>query len=376
MKATIDAAVAELAAAVDETPRAYFPRVTQLDAGLLDDELLHILRAQSGAMLNRVVPNLLQRLMPEVEAALRLAIFAFTVAAERPTPGQRLLGLRFQDARSARRAAPSRAQKGGFAAAIIAQCAFARLRRHMLSNGWDDRAPAGVALSGAVPRASSPAPSTTASSAAAATAAVATHVAAKTPWRVRVWVAVRRVRVAWGIASFINFIALLTGRGGGYGTLVQRMLRVRAARDLRKDAIEPSFQMLNQQLLWSSVGALMLEVSPFVPWGALSAAGRGGARAVRAAWRGARRLVGYDAPRMGESASAEGARSAAAASALGCAACHSAAPCMPYRAQCGHVYCYVCMAQLCARGATCAECKEPLITSTRLGLSRTGAATA
>jgi peroxin-2 len=367
-RADIDAAAAELAAAVDGTPRPFFPRATQLDAGLLDDELLHILRVQCGAMLNRVAPNLLQRLMPEVEAALRLAIFAFTVAAERPTPGQRLLGLRFHDARSARRAAPSRAQKCGFAAAIIAQWALARLRRHMLSNGWDDRAPAGVASSDAALAAASASEATTAAAAPPAAGEM-------TPWQVRVWVAVRRVRVAWGAASFVNFIALLSGRGGGYGTLVQRMLRVRVARDLRNDAVEPSFQMLNQQLVWRSVGALMLEVAPLVPWGALSAAGRGGARAARAAWNGARRIAGYDAASAEESASAEGARSAAA-SAEGCAACDSAAPCMPYRAQCGHVYCYVCIAQLRARGATCAECKEPLVTSTRLGLSHSGAATA
>jgi len=370
--ASID--VERAASSSSRPPRDYFPRATQLDSNLLDGELLNILRLQCGQVLDRVAPSLLQRLAPEVEAALRLAIFAFTVAVERPTPGQRLLGLCFRDARTRARTAPTLPQKCGFAAAIVAEWGFARLRRHMLTSGWGDRAAAAAAAAVAVEEVNGGGGAAAVGDAAAGDA----DRAAVAAWQIRVWVAVRRARLLWSVASFLNFIALLSGRGGGYGTLVQRLLRVRIVRDLRKDAVEPSFQMLNQQLVWSSVGSLMIQIAPLVPWSAARGAARGAGRAVRAGWRWARRTVGYGAAADAaatEEGGGDGDGASAPALALGggCVVCGSAAPCMPYRAGCGHCFCYVCIQQQLragGAGAACPTCRSPLTTSCRLEVKK------
>ncbi|KAG5185674.1 hypothetical protein JKP88DRAFT_262634 [Tribonema minus] len=69
-------------------------RVNQLDAGVLDGELMELLKMQLARVFSMCSQGFSERYKPEVEAGLRLLLWGYTVMAQVPTPGMRLQNLR------------------------------------------------------------------------------------------------------------------------------------------------------------------------------------------------------------------------------------------------------------------------------------------
>lgn len=74
---------------------SYIPRVTQLDAGHLDDQLVELIKQQILDATRFLEPGLLQRLLPELELILRSWIFKYSVYDKKTTFGQQMLSLRY-----------------------------------------------------------------------------------------------------------------------------------------------------------------------------------------------------------------------------------------------------------------------------------------
>ncbi|XP_073951603.1 peroxisomal biogenesis factor 2 [Choristoneura fumiferana] len=76
-------------------PISYIPRVTQLDAGQLDDQLEELLKQQLFNATKYFEPGILQPVLPELELLLRTWIFKYSVYDKKLTFGQQMLSLKY-----------------------------------------------------------------------------------------------------------------------------------------------------------------------------------------------------------------------------------------------------------------------------------------
>nr|XP_006822978.1 PREDICTED: peroxisome biogenesis factor 2-like [Saccoglossus kowalevskii] len=72
-------------------------RVSQLDASELDNELLQILKNQFTSAFQYFKPGVLATIEPELNAALRLLVWRFSVYASSATLGQQILNIKYKD---------------------------------------------------------------------------------------------------------------------------------------------------------------------------------------------------------------------------------------------------------------------------------------
>ncbi|XP_061710112.1 peroxisome biogenesis factor 2-like isoform X1 [Cydia pomonella] len=74
---------------------SYIPRVTQLDAGQLDEQLEELLKQQLFNATKYLEPGILQPILPELELILRTWIFKYSVYDNKCTFGQKMLSLKY-----------------------------------------------------------------------------------------------------------------------------------------------------------------------------------------------------------------------------------------------------------------------------------------
>ncbi|XP_047985842.1 peroxisome biogenesis factor 2 [Leguminivora glycinivorella] len=74
---------------------SYIPRVTQLDAGQLDEQLEELLKQQLFNATKFLEPGILQPILPELELLLRTWIFKYSVYDYKCTFGQKMLSLKY-----------------------------------------------------------------------------------------------------------------------------------------------------------------------------------------------------------------------------------------------------------------------------------------
>ncbi|KAM4058593.1 pex2/pex12 domain-containing protein [Hirsutella rhossiliensis] len=204
-------------------------RVAQVDAELLDDELVELLRGQVADALKYFGGgHLHDDWSAETLLALRAVLFKLTVWDHDATYGAALQNLRYTDARTDGPVlvAPSRLQKSLYGlVTVVGKYAWTRWEDWLLDqdDGHD--------------RPSSP--------------------------RIRFlsrWTG--RLSTAHSAAALVSFLVfLLRGR---YRTLLDRVLRMRLAPPTSHVSREVSFEYLNRQLVWHALTEFLLFVLPLI----------------------------------------------------------------------------------------------------------------
>lgn len=203
-------------------------RVGQVDAELLDEELLNLLSGQIGEGLRLLGAHLKDEWGAEIGAALRAILWKLSIWDQGASYGASLQGLEYVDARkstSTIRAPPTRWQKLAYGLITVGgRYAWTRWedRLSSLENGYDEPSPLTRTLSRLTTLASS------------------TH----------------------NIAAFLSFAVFLYN--GRYRTITDRLLRLRLVASSSQTSREVSFEYLNRQLVWHAFTEFLLFLLPLV----------------------------------------------------------------------------------------------------------------
>ncbi len=202
-------------------------RVGQVDAELLDEELLELLKGQVSEGLKYFGSHLQDEWAPEILLALRAVLFKLTVWDHDATYGAALQNLKFTDARQDTPvlASPSRWQKGLYGlCTVVGRYGWTKWENWLVdnNNGYDQPGPILRKLS-------------------------------------RFSDMVSTVHSTAAFASFLVFLV-----NGRYRTLLDRILRLRLAPPTSQVSREVSFEYLNRQLVWHAFTEFLLFVLPLV----------------------------------------------------------------------------------------------------------------
>jgi peroxin-2 len=318
-------------------------RVGQVDAELLDEELLELLRGQVGDALKYIAGgHLKDDWSAEISLALRAALFKLTVWDNDATYGAALQNLKYTDARNDGPvlAPPSKVQKSLHGLiTVFGNYAWAKWEDWLVErdDGFDQPSPRIQRLS-------------------------------------RLTSALSTAHSVAACASFLIF--LLHGR---YRTLLDRVLKMRLAPPTSQVSREVSFEYLNRQLVWHAFTEFLLFVLPLVGinrW----------RRWLSKTWRKTKGIIQTGSQSEGNGPAGEYAflpermcaicyqdqntasteneiMAAAVSSGVGGSAQTDVTN--PYEAMpCGCVYCFVCLATRLEREEgeawTCLRCGEPV----------------
>ncbi|KAL8646196.1 MAG: hypothetical protein Q9226_006971 [Calogaya cf. arnoldii] len=217
-------------------------RVGQVDAELLDEELLELLKSQVGEALKYFGSHLQDEWSSEVLLALRAVLFKLSIWDHNASYGAALQNLQYTDARQAGPlpSTPTRWQKAMYGALSVGG-----------RYGWDkwnvwlaDREgnyeQVGIKCSYAeLANPSKPSSSIQTLSRISST-----------------------ISTAHSVAAFSSFIVFLIN--GRYRTLLDRILRLRLASPANHLSRQVSFEYLNRQLVWHAFTEFLLFLLPLV----------------------------------------------------------------------------------------------------------------
>lgn len=83
--------------AAPDAPEQYVPRVSQLDAMLLDSEVYSLIKSQLLKSVKYFGHGFVARLEPEIDTLLKYIVLKYTVQKARKSVGQQLLQIKYQD---------------------------------------------------------------------------------------------------------------------------------------------------------------------------------------------------------------------------------------------------------------------------------------
>ncbi|KFA63885.1 hypothetical protein S40285_06803 [Stachybotrys chlorohalonatus IBT 40285] len=203
-------------------------RVGQIDAELLDQEMLELLRGQVNDALKYFSGgHLADDWLPEISLALRAILFKLTVWDHDATYGAALQNLRYSDARTRGPVLvpPSKWQKSLHGlVSVFGDYAWTKWEAWLLEDGDDyDQ------------------PNTRRRLLSRATSALST---------------------AYSAAACASFLAFLLH--GRYRTLLDRALRMRLAAPTSQVSRDVSFEYLNRQLVWHAMTEFLLFMLPLL----------------------------------------------------------------------------------------------------------------
>lgn len=316
-------------------------RVGQVDAELLDEELLGLLKSQVGDGLKYLGSHIVDDWGVEISSLLRAVLWKLSIWDRSASYGASLQGLRYVDAR--RDTTPSRWQKAGHGIFTVAgHYGWQKWESWLSRNEEHDR------------------PSTTMQ-----------RMGALTKW----------LGTIHESASLLSFLVFLYN--GRYRTLSDRLLRLRLAPTPGDTTRQVSFEFLNRQLVWHAFTEFLLFVLPLVGVSRWK-------RILGRIWNQVKRTLSrqktaedeHDVMPNGElgflpertcaicykDQSASGTSSGSDAG--GVVGSAQTDVTNPYEAEpCGCVYCFVCVTQVveAAEGHdwTCLRCGEPTVTACR-----------
>lgn len=200
----------------------------QVDAELLDEELLELLKGQVGEGLKYLGSHLTDTYTPEILLVLRAIVFKLSIWDHSASYGALLQGLRYTDARSSlpSRPPPKPWQKAVYGALTVGgRYAWTKWETHLLTASED-------------------------------------YTSAPSP-RLRLANRVTELlNSAHDIASMASFLVFLTN--GRYRTLLDRLLRLRLTPTSHAASREVSFEYLNRQLVWHAFTEFLLFLLPLV----------------------------------------------------------------------------------------------------------------
>nr|POE99450.1 peroxisomal biogenesis factor 2 [Quercus suber] len=200
-------------------------RVGQVDAELLDEELLSLLQTQAADGLKLFGPHLKEEWGAEIGASLRLILWKLSIWDHGASYGASLQGLKYVDARGSAEDAVTAWQKAMYGLFTVGgRYAWNKWEEKLssLENGYDEP-------SSFVQRASR-----------LTTTANTTHT----------------------VAAFASFLIFLYN--GRYRTLTDRILRLRLVPSTNQTSREVSFEYLNRQLVWHAFTEFLLFLLPLV----------------------------------------------------------------------------------------------------------------
>jgi peroxin-2 len=199
-------------------------RVGQVDAELLDDELLGLLKGQVGEALKHFGSHITDNWGAEILLGLRLVLFKLSIWDQNASYGAHLQGLRYTDART--HAPPTQWRKAAYGLCTIGgRYAWAKWEEYISSAQDDYAAPESSQVK---------------------------FLANLT----------ERLNSAHDVASLSSFLVFLVN--GRYRTLTDRLLRLRLTPTSASTSREVSFEYLNRQLVWHAFTEFLLFLLPLV----------------------------------------------------------------------------------------------------------------
>ncbi|KAF2731947.1 peroxisomal biogenesis factor 2 [Polyplosphaeria fusca] len=203
-------------------------RVGQVDAELLDEELLALLKGQVGEGLKYFGSHITDSYTPEIVLGLRLILFKLSIWNNNASYGAHLQGLRYTDARTNRpdRPPPKPWQKAAYGLITIGgRYAWTKWEEYLLASQEDYTREMSPAL--------------------------------KLAQRMTDY-----TNSAHDVASLASFLVFLVN--GRYRTLTDRLLRLRLAPTSHSTSRDVSFEYLNRQLVWHAFTEFLLFLLPLV----------------------------------------------------------------------------------------------------------------
>ncbi|KDN52627.1 hypothetical protein K437DRAFT_232002 [Tilletiaria anomala UBC 951] len=215
------------------SPPLRIQRVGQLDADLLDRELLEILLAPMKDAVNLIQPTLTSRILPEMLLVMRLALFKLSIIDHQASYGSMLQNLKYRNEWAHRGGlqSTSRDRKLSIQQLVlyplitaIVPYAYARSELNMAQHPYSEL------------------PTSTT--------------------RHTLWNLMDRFRRWYTLAAFINF-GLFLGNGK-YRTLADRILGIRLIYAKRTVHRNVSFEYLNRQLVWHALTEFLVFLLPLL----------------------------------------------------------------------------------------------------------------
>ncbi|EMD69488.1 hypothetical protein GGP41_001350 [Bipolaris sorokiniana] len=203
-------------------------RVGQVDAELLDEELLTLLKDQVGEGLKYFGSHVTDNYSAEILLLLRAVLWKLSIWDQNASYGAHLQGLRYTDARSSapNRPPPKPWQKIAYGAITVGgRYAWTKWEEYLLSTSEDYTRPesARLKLLG------------------------------------RLSELAGNAHDVLGLASFLVFLV-----DGRYRTITDRLLRLRLTPSSHSTSREVSFEYLNRQLVWHAFTEFLLFLLPLV----------------------------------------------------------------------------------------------------------------
>ncbi|KAF1955057.1 hypothetical protein CC80DRAFT_493398 [Byssothecium circinans] len=203
-------------------------RVGQVDAELLDDELLYLLKGQVVEGLKHFGTHIADLYTAEILLGLRLVLFKLSIWNNDASYGAHLQGLRYTDARSTTpdRPRPTTWQKAAYGILTVGgRYAWTKWEDYLLAASEDY-----------------------------------THAPSETlQFASRVTESFNSLHDFASLASFLVFLV-----NGRYRTLTDRLLRLRLTPTSHSTSREVSFEYLNRQLVWHAFTEFLLFLLPLV----------------------------------------------------------------------------------------------------------------
>lgn len=202
-------------------------RVGQVDAELLDEELLSLLKGQVGEGLKYFGAHIQDDWSQEILLVLRAALFKLSIWDNDASYGATLQNLRYADARKpiALQSKPTRVQKCLYGLFMVTG-----------KYGWDKWENWLIEQEGGY----------------TAPSARVQRLSRLTSW----------ISTTHSLAAFTSFLVFLVN--GRYRTLTDRILRLRLVSPSSQISREVSFEYLNRQLVWHAFTEFLLFLLPLV----------------------------------------------------------------------------------------------------------------
>lgn len=285
------------------------PRVGQLDASLLDSELLSQLKDKLFDAIKIYKPEWKDRYEDEFKLLLKLLLFKVTIWDNSTTYGGKLQNLQLAHALSTKslRIPLSRRQKLAYGLVTIGgSFLWSKLDAYLVAASYDS---------------------------------------ADNPTIMRLRDLVDRLSVVWTGASLLNFVLFLYS--GNYSTLIMRLLKMKYVTVTHTVSRVVNFEFQNRQLVWNALTEFLLFALPLVNFAKIQR------KITMAIWNDRSAKGDYNfLPQKS------------------CAVCYQRdagvtgtfktnAITNPYVTDCGHVYCYVCIKLELEKGDwSCLRCNK------------------
>ncbi|KAG9327306.1 hypothetical protein KVV02_007082 [Mortierella alpina] len=215
------------------SPPLRIMKVSQLDAELLDDELLETMKEQLWSAFSLFKPSFKETFKPELALALNLIMYKFSVYDMGATYGSQLQNLIYRNERkhsgglqsTAKDAPLTKAQKITYGVVTVGgQYVMERLNRMATAQGWGELPEDNI--------------------------------------KRKAWNVLQKGGSVFRIVSLLNFLAFLYA--GKYRTVLERFLSMRLVYAERNSNRQASFEFLNRQMVWHAFTEFLMFLMPLI----------------------------------------------------------------------------------------------------------------